>query len=140
MEDEKIDLQWQRFSLQLGAGILALATAIIADTRLLTSEHGGETMGAILILMPFVAAAYLSRVPYKTDIFERRLRNWSMTQSATWVLMCAVGANLIFHMALPGEQLVSPYVMPAAFLTCHALYSQYLRRRVAAGKPNRFTG
>jgi len=145
MEDEKIDLKWGKFALQLAAGLAALACGIFASRHLLTAAPSNSAlldtlMGGAIILIPFFLAAMLTRVPYRTDEFERRLRNWSMTQSSVIVLVAAAVANLGAHSTTPGATLISPYIMPALFLICHTVYSQYLRHRIAHDRPNAFTG
>ena len=145
MEDDRIDLKWGKFAAQLAAGLIALACSVYASTRILASatDHSPQIdalLGGALILIPFLVCAVLLRVPYRTDEFERRLRNWSMTQAGIIVLIAAVTANLVAHSASPGETVISPFIMPALFLICHTLYSQYLRHRVAHGRPNAFTG
>lgn len=145
MTDEKIDLKWPKFTAQFMMGLIALACGIFAETRILDSGSGhspriDSLLGGALILIPFLVCAVLFRVPYRTDEFERRLRNWSMTQSGIIVLITAVTANLAAHSASAGDTLISPYIMPALFLICHTLYSQYLRHRVAHDRPNAFTG
>ncbi len=145
MENEKIDLRWGKFGLQLTANFGALATSSFASTQILTgapsrSASVDALIGGALILVPFFLAAMLARVPYHTDEFERRLRNWSMTQSGIIVLVASAVANLTVHATSPGATIISPYIMPALFLICHALYSQYLRHRIAHDRPNAFTG
>ena len=145
MEDEKIDLKWGTFCTQLAASLGALACAVFASTRILTpnpiySAQIDALLGGALILVPFFVAARLLSVPYRTDEFERRLRNWSMTLSAIIVLVTSATTNLGAHSASPGDTPISPYMSPALFLICHTLYSQYLRYRIAHGQPNAFTG
>ena len=106
MTDEKIDLKWPKFTAQFMMGLIALACGIFAETRILDSGSGhspriDSLLGGALILIPFLVCAVLFRVPYRTDEFERRLRNWSMTQSGIIVLITAVTANLAAHSANP---------------------------------------
>lgn len=140
MHNDKIDLNWIRFGIQCGTCMLALACSIVAELHFLTTNSGDQIIATGLIFIPFLFAAHLLKVPYLTDEFERRLRNWSMTQSAVWLLIGTVSVNLVYHTAKPNDLLISPYIMPALFLGFHALYSQYLRHRVATNKANRFTG
>jgi len=144
METEKIDLQWPKFTLQLATSAGALLCSVIATKKILPASQTGSTGFAVLlagalILIPFFVGALLMRVPYRTDEFERRLRNWAMTQSAIVVLISAVSANLVAEAYQSYPLPISPYIMPAMFLICYVAYSQFLRLRIAQGKRNGFT-
>jgi len=141
MSSETMNLGWGRFALQLGAAILAIIGAYIAG-EILSSTRETTWNFAIatnFIMLPFIAILLVFRVPYRRDEFERRLRNWSMTQSAIWILLLGVVVNLLWHLAQAGNVLITTYMMPGLFFLCHAIYSQYLRYKIANGETNAFS-
>jgi len=141
MSSETMNLGWGRFALQLGAAILAIIGAYIAGEILSSTREmtWNFAIATNFIMLPFIAILLVFRVPYRRDEFERRLRNWSMTQSAVWVLLFAVIANLLWYLAQSRAVLVTTYMMPGLFFLCHALYSQYLRYKIARGETNAFS-
>jgi len=141
MQSETLNLGWGRFALQFSLAVLAIICAFIAGEILLSiSERNWFfVIAAILIFLPILAMSMVFRVPYRRDEFERRLRNWSMTQSAVWVLMLVVTINLLHHRGDSQPELITTYMMPGLFFLCHALYSQYLRYRIAIGARNAFS-
>jgi len=90
MEDEKIDLHWGKFFGHLIICIITLISAIFASRQIFGFEDArhaiaktnlGQPIGALLIMGTFLAALWMLRVPYRKDVFERRLRNWDFNMS-----------------------------------------------------------
>ena len=147
MDEDKIDLQWRKFAWQLFLCLVALAGGIHAslhffsgqDTRIaFANTDFGPPIGALLVLGTFLFALRIMRVPYKTDMFERRLRNWSMTYAAILVFSVSVAANIGFQYGGDNGYLFTPYVMPALWLICYIIHSQYTRFCIAIGRRNSF--
>jgi len=141
MQPETMNLGWGRFALQVGAALLAILGAyiggeILTSGRELSRNH---SIAPYFILFPLIGISMVFRVSYRRDEFERRLRNWSMTQSAVWVLMGVVLANILWHVFQSQNALVTTYMMPGLFFLCHAFYSQYLRYKIARGETNAFS-
>lgn len=141
MSDTTLDLGWFRFSGQALVSFLAIIGGAVANRILHESGYDASSfaLAANLVLIPLVAVMFLSRVPYRKDEFERRLRNWSMTQSAVWVLLGGVIARLLTELANPGSSPVTIYILPGAFFLTYAIYSQYLRFRIVTGGRNAFS-
>ena len=141
MHSKTLKLDWGRFALQFSLAVLAIICAFIAGEILLSipERNWFFVIAIILIILPILAMSMVFRVPYRRDEFERRLRNWSMTQSAVWVLMFAVTINLLHHREDSRPELITTYMMPGLFFLCHALYSQYLRYKIARGEKNAFS-
>ena len=147
MTDEKIDLLWGKFTWQLLLCAAAFISAAWASShifgsdteRLAFSEHIlGAPIGAFLIMGPFLYALRIMRVPYKTDMFERRLRNWCMTYAAIITFMLSVAANIGYQSGAGGPYLITPYMMPAIWLIAYVIYAQYTRYCIAHGRRNSF--
>ena len=146
MTEEKIDLHWGKFMGQLGLGLFALACAAYADQQIFAPDQEHHHLinsgidafiGAILIMGTFAFALWMFRVPYRNDMFERRLRNWSMTASTMILFVFSVSINMAYQGQI-GEFLITPYTMPALWLICYLIYSQYTRYCIAHGKHNSF--
>lgn len=147
MEDEKIDLQWGKFAGQFGVCLLALTSGIYASLHFFVGEgtHSsfadtrlGLLIGAVLVVGTFFGALFILRVPYRKDIFERRLRNWSMTYSAVVVLSFSAVSNIAFHANGNGDYFITPYMMPGLWLVYYIIYAQYTRYCIAHGRRNSF--
>lgn len=147
MDEEKIDLHWGKFARQLFICLVALAGGIHAslhffsgqDTRIaFANTEFGPAVGALLVMGTFLFALRIMRVPYKTDMFERRLRNWSMTYAATLVFSLSVAVNIGFQYGNDNSYIITPYMMPALWLICYIIHSQYTRYCIAAGRRNSF--
>jgi len=143
MEDDKIDLHWGKFFGHLIICIITLISAIFASRQIFGFEDArhaiaktnlGEPIGALLIMGTFLAALWILRVPYRKDVFERRLRNWCMTYSAIMVLTLSVAANIGFQHEHSGQFIITPYMMPALWLIGYLIYSQYTRYCIANGR------
>jgi len=149
VEDDKINLHWGKFFGQLVICLMALICAIFASRNIFGFEEArhaiaqtnfGLLMGVLLIMGTFIGALWLVRVPYQKDVFERRLRNWSMTSAAIIVLTVSVIMNIGFQHEYSGHFIITPYMMPALWLIFYLIHSQYTRYCVAYGRPNSFTG
>lgn len=141
MNNDIIDLGWKRFYGQVFVALVAISGGVTANLIILAdrTDTGSFAIASILALLPLVVLMLMSRVPYRTDEFERRLRNWSMTQSAVWVLVLGVIARLLTEPLNTGSSPITVYVLPGAFFLTHALYSQYLRYRIETGGRNAFS-
>lgn len=141
MNNDIIDLGWRRFYAQVFVALLAISGGAVANIILLEdrSDMGSFAIAASFVLLPLVASMMLSRVPYRTDEFERRLRNWSMTQSGVWALLFGVIGRLLTEQLSSGPSPITVYVLPGMFFLYHALYSQYLRYKIATGGRNAFS-
>ena len=146
MTEEKVNLHWGKCIGHLGLGLLALICAAFADQSIfapdqeshhLVNSHIDAFIGAILIMGTFAFALWMMRVPYRKDMFERRLRNWSMTASTIILFVFSVAINMAYQ-GQQGEFLITPYTMPALWLICYVIYSQYTRYCIAHGKRNSF--
>lgn len=147
MMDDKISLEWGQFSKQFLICFIALLSAIFASQKIFGPQESlhaianttfGPVIGALLIMGTFLGALWALRVPYRKDMFERRLRNWSMTYAATIVFTLSAVANIGFQQTHSGDFIITPYVMPALWLLCYIIYSQYTRYCVAHGRKNSF--
>ena len=147
MEDDKIDLQWGKFLGQLILCFVSFMSAIYAnqyifgplEARQAIAETAfGPLIGALMVMGTFFIALWALRVPYRKDMFERRLRNWAMTYAAVMVLTLSVAANIGFQKSHSGEFIITPYIMPALWLLCYLIYSQYTRYCVAHNRRNSF--
>jgi len=146
MDDEKIDLQWGKFAWQLFICLIALAGGIHASLHFFTAEETriafaktdlGLIIGVFLVMGTAYFALWILRVPYKNDMFERRLRNWSMTYAAILVFMFSAALNIALQINDKGA-LITPYMMIGAWLVCYIIYSQYTRYCIASGRKNSF--
>jgi len=147
MEDDKIDLQWAKFFGQLTICIISLLGGIYASLYFFVAESErsifaktdiGLMTGVFLVMGTFFIALWMLRVPYKVDMFERRLRNWSMTYAASTVLSFSVVLNITFQLGGSGNYFITPYMMPGLWLVCYIIYSQYTRYCIANGRRNSF--
>jgi len=134
VEDDKIDLQWGKFSGQLVICVISLLGGIYSSlyffiTEAKRSDFANTDFGLIV-------GVFL--VPYKKDMFERRLRNWSMTYAASAVLILSVAVNIAFQIGGNGNYLITPYMMPGLWLVYYIIYSQYTRYCIAHGRRNSF--
>jgi len=147
VEDDKIDLQWGKFSGQLVICVISLLGGIYSSLYFFITEAKrsdfantdfGLIVGVFLAMGTFYAALWMLRVPYKKDMFERRLRNWSMTYAASAVLILSVAVNIAFQIGGNGNYLITPYMMPGLWLVYYIIYSQYTRYCIAHGRRNSF--
>ncbi len=148
MIEEKIDLQWRKFAWQLGVCLTAFAGGIYASLYVFTTEssqlafgnsYAGALMGVLLVMGTFYAALWMMRVPYKKDMFERRLRNWSMTYAAIMMFVISFAVNIGFQQDNNGTYLITPHMMPGLWLVFYIIYAQYTRYCIAYGRRNSFT-
>jgi len=147
MTDETPDLEWGKFTKQFVICLLALLCGIHASLHFFVAKEAridfadsdfGFMIGALLIVGTFYAALWAIRVPYKKDMFERRLRNWSMTYAAIIVFLFSATINITYQAYEAGGHLITPYMMPGLWLVCYILYSQYTRYCIAYGRKNSF--
>jgi len=147
MEDDKICLHWNKFSGQLILCLISLLGGIYASLYFFVAETErsafantdvGFMTGVFLTMGTFFVASWALRVPYKKDMFERRLRNWSMTYAASMVLSLSLAINIGFQAWGTGDYLITPYMMPGLWLVCYVIYSQYTRYCIANGRRNSF--
>ncbi|MEP1229101.1 MAG: hypothetical protein ABJG88_00350 [Litorimonas sp.] len=147
MIEEKINLEWRKFSGQFIMCLLALMGGIHASlhffvakgTRIAFADSDiGFIIGALLVIGTFYAALWVIRVPYKKDMFERRLRNWSMTYAAIMVLLFSATINIAYQAYDKGGFLITPYMMPGIWLLSYIIYAQYTRYCIATGRKNSF--
>lgn len=141
MEKAIHDLGWLRFFAQAIVGVLGIIGGVFANQIFSADsfETWDYTIATNLVLIPLVALMLMSRIPYRTDEFERRLRNWSMTQSAVWVLIGGVVARILTELPNSGPSPITIFILPAAFFLVHVLYSQFLRFKIATGGRNAFS-
>ena len=141
MEKALHDLGWLRFFAQAIVGVLGIIGGVFANQIFSADsfETWDYTIATNLVLIPLVALMLMSRIPYRTDEFERRLRNWSMTQSAVWVLVGGVIARILTELPNSGPSPITIFIVPAAFFLVHVLYSQFLRFKIAMGGRNAFS-
>ena len=147
MEDEKIDLQWNKFAWQFFVCLLALIGGVYVSLYIFIAEDLrssfantklGLLVGFLSMMGSFIVALYALRVPYRKDIFERRLRNWSMTYSATIVFSFSAALNIAFQIRGTGEYFITPYMMPGLWLMCYIVYAQCTRYAIVHGRRNSF--
>jgi len=147
MEDEKLNLNWGKFAGQLSLCLIALIGGIHASLHFFVAEaerirlantEFGPIIGAFLVFGTFLLALRIMRVPYKTDMFERRLRNWSMTYAAVFVFTMSISLNIGFQYNNDNGYIITPYIMPALWLVCYLIHSQYTRYCIATGRRNSF--
>ncbi|MEP6342698.1 MAG: hypothetical protein ABJ275_05225 [Maricaulaceae bacterium] len=147
MTEEKVDLHWTKFTWHLTISIIAFACAFFADTHIFTTapetppliNNNLDTfMGAVLIMGTFAFALWSVRVPYRKDMFERRLRNWSMTTATMIMFVMTISINIAYQGQNQGAFLITPHLMPALWLICYILYSQYTRYCIVHGRRNSF--
>jgi len=147
VKEDKIDLQWDKFLRQFSLCLAALISAILASQKIfgpLEARHAiahtnfGPPFGALLVMGTFFIVLWALRVPYKKDMFERRLRNWAMTYAAILVFTLSVAANIGFQNDQGREFIITPYMMPTLWLLCYLIYSQYTRYCIAHGRRNSF--
>jgi len=148
MIDEKLDLEWGKFTWQLIVCLIALIGGIYASLYFFVPEASrsafastafGLLIGALLVMGTFFFALAVLRVPYKKDLFERRLRNWSMTYAAVTILSFSVALNIAFQTHGNGDYFITPYMMPGLWLVFYIIYAQYTRYCIAHGRRNSFT-
>lgn len=141
MDSTKLDLGWLRFSGKFIVSLLAISGGVAANLILLADRPDAWAFAKAsnLVLLPIITLMIMSRVPYRTDEFERRLRNWSMTQAAVWVLVGGVIGRLLSETSNPNQSHITIYILPGVFFLTQALYSQYLRFRISTGGKNAFS-
>lgn len=147
MKDEKPSLEWGKFLGQLlicliafYGGIHASLHSFAAQSAAINPDLGSfeYIIGGLLTLGTFLIALRIIRVPYRTDIFERRLRNWSMTYSAVMVFTVSVTINIIYQNYAIGRFLITPFMMPGLWLVCYLVHSQFTRYCIVHDRKNSF--
>ncbi|MEL7545465.1 MAG: hypothetical protein AAGJ84_02365 [Pseudomonadota bacterium] len=135
MTEEKIDLRWGKFTIQMISAIAMMIVGFIALALLESDEQWQKYTGASISVSIIAATAFIYRkVSRNPDEFERRVETLALSQAGFYVIVYIVIMSALSYLGATDTKPMTIFAAPGFLLLYRGLMAQYTRWYMAHGK------
>lgn len=135
MTEEKIDLQWGKFTAQMALAIAMMIAGFIALALLEGDEQWQKYFGAVISIVIIAATAFTYRaVSRNPDEFERRVESLALSQAGLYVIVYIIIMSALSYLGATDTKPMTIFAAPGFLLLYRGLMAQYTRWDMVHGK------
>jgi len=133
--EEKIDLQWGKFTAQMTFAIAMMVVGFIALALLEGDAQWQKYAGAAISVLIIAVTAFIFRnVSRNSEEFERRVETLALSQAGFYVIVYIILMSALSYLRVTDTQPMTIFAAPGFLLLYRGLMAQYTRWYMAHGK------